>query len=81
MIVLALYESIQRAVDGVILAGLDLDGDSGQPAVIVDQVIDLASIYVKASIYTLFFKSLVAENAQFTAVIVSLFAHFNINYT
>ena len=44
MIVLVLHESVQRAVDGVVLAGLDLDGDGGQAVVIVDQIIDLACI-------------------------------------
>ena len=57
MIVFILHKGIQRAVDGVILAGLDLDGNSGQAVVVVDQIIDLASIYVKAGIYTLFSKA------------------------
>ena len=42
MIVLVLHKSIQGAVDGIILAGLDLDGDGGQAVVIVDQIINLA---------------------------------------
>ena len=42
MIVLVLHESVQRAVDGVVLAGLNLDGDRGQAFIIVDQIIDLA---------------------------------------
>ena len=42
MIVVVLYEGIQCAVDGVVLAGLDLDGDGGEAVVIVDQVIHLA---------------------------------------
>ena len=46
MIVLVLHEGAQCAVDGVILAGLDLDGDGGQTVVIVDQVIDLAFVAV-----------------------------------
>ena len=46
MIILVLHEGAQRAVDGVVLAGLDLDGDSGQAVVIVDQIIDLAFVAV-----------------------------------
>ena len=42
VIVLVLYEGIQRAVNGVVLAGLDLDGDGGEAVVVVDQVIHLA---------------------------------------
>lgn len=42
MIIVVLYKSIQRAVDGVVLAGLDLDGDGGETVVIVDQIIDLS---------------------------------------
>ena len=42
MIVLVLHKGIQRAVDGVVLAGLDLDGDGGEAVVIVDQIIHLA---------------------------------------
>lgn len=41
MIVLVLHKHIQRAVDGIVLTGLDLDGGGGQSAVIVDQIIDL----------------------------------------
>ena len=46
MIILVLHECAQGAVDGVILAGLDLDGDGGQTVVIVDQEIDLAFVAV-----------------------------------
>ena len=46
MIVLVLYKSIQRAVDSVIFAGLDLNGDGGQAVVIIDQIIDLAFVSV-----------------------------------
>ena len=42
MIILVLYEGIQRTVNGVVLAGLDLDGDGGEAVVIVDQIIHLA---------------------------------------
>ena len=42
MIIVVLYEGIQGAVDGVVLAGLDLDGDGGEAVVVVDQVIHLA---------------------------------------
>ena len=38
MIILILHEGTQRTVDGVILAGLDLNRDGGQAVVIVDQV-------------------------------------------
>ena len=46
MIILVFHESAQRTVDGVVLAGLDLDGDGGQAVVIVDQIIDLAFVAV-----------------------------------
>ena len=46
MIVLVLHECAQRAVDGVVLAGLDLDRHGGQAVVIVDQIIDLAFVAV-----------------------------------
>ena len=46
MIIVIFYEGIQRAVDGVILAGLHFDGDGGQAFVIINQVIDLALIAV-----------------------------------
>ena len=42
VIVVVLYEGIQRAVDGVVLAGLDLNGNGGEAVVIVDQIIHLA---------------------------------------
>ncbi len=42
MIILVLHEGAQRAVDGVVLAGLDLDRDGGQAVIVVDQEIDLA---------------------------------------
>ena len=42
MIVVVLYEGIQRAVDGIVLAGFDLDGDSGEAVIIVDQIIHFA---------------------------------------
>ena len=44
LIVLVLHEGTQRAVDGVVLAGLDLDRDGGKAVVIVDQIIALACI-------------------------------------
>ena len=46
MIILVLHEGAQRAVDGVILSGLDLDRNGGQAVVIVDQVINLAFVAV-----------------------------------
>ena len=42
VIIVVLYKSAQRAVDGVVLAGFDLDGDGGEAVVIVDQIIHLA---------------------------------------
>ena len=42
MVVLVLDKGVERAVYGIVLARLDLKGDSGKAAVIVDQVIDLA---------------------------------------
>ena len=42
MVVLILDKGVERAVYGIVLAGLDLKGDGGKAAVIVDQVIDLA---------------------------------------
>ena len=42
MIILVLDKSIQGAVNGVVLTGLDLEGNSGQAIIIVDQIIDLA---------------------------------------
>lgn len=41
MIIFILHEGVQRAVDGVILAGLDLNGDGGQSVVVIDQIIGL----------------------------------------
>ena len=46
MIILVLHESAQCAVNGVILAGLDLNGNGGQAVVIVNQIIDLAFVAV-----------------------------------
>ena len=42
MVVLILDKGVERAVYGIVLAGLDLKGDGGKAAVIVDQVIDLS---------------------------------------
>ena len=42
MVVLILDKGVERAVYGIVLAGLDLKRDGGKAAVIVDQVIDLA---------------------------------------
>ena len=39
MIILVLHEGAYCTVDGVILAGLDLDGDGGQAVVIVDHLL------------------------------------------
>ena len=46
MIVFVLHKGVQRAVDGVVLAGLDLNRDGGQAVVIIDQEIDLAFVAV-----------------------------------
>ena len=46
MIIFVLHEGAQRAVDGVILAGLNLDRNGGQAVVVVDQIIDLALVAV-----------------------------------
>ena len=42
VVILVLYKAVQSAVDGVVLAGLDLDGDGGEAVVVVDQIIHLA---------------------------------------
>ena len=42
MVVLVFNKGAQRAVDGVVLAGLDLDRNGGQTALVVNQKIDLS---------------------------------------
>ena len=42
MIIVILYKVVQRAVNGVILAGLYLNGNGGEAVEIVDQIVDLA---------------------------------------
>ena len=42
MIIVILHKVVQRAVNGIILAGLHLNGNSGEAIVIVDQIINLA---------------------------------------
>ena len=57
MVVLILDKGVERAVYGIVLAGLDLKGDGGKAAVIVDQVIDLAlaAVVIVVQLTTRFF--------------------------
>lgn len=51
MIILVLHESVQRTVDGVILAGIDLNRNRDQTVIIVDQAIDFAFVAVMDRAY------------------------------
>ena len=42
MVIFVFYEVIERAVNGIILAGFDLDRNGGEAVVIVDQIVHLA---------------------------------------
>ena len=42
MIIIIFHKVIQRAVNGVILAGLHLNGNGGEAVIIINQIINLA---------------------------------------